>query len=156
MPDLKDGESAEVQGSARAPVHPEERGRRLFLHLPGLAQSVRGHRTPDLQAPRGYRGEQAEQERLGSLAAGGADGRRKRGADTAPKLLLAHPWENDTDLTGWWMSEKLDGVRAWWDGQQFLSRLGNVYHAPDWFVAGLPACRWTANCGSTARRSSGR
>ena len=36
------------------------------------------------------------------------------------------------------MSEKLDGVRAWWDGQQFLSRLGNVYHAPDWFIAGLP------------------
>jgi DNA ligase-1 len=37
------------------------------------------------------------------------------------------------------MSEKLDGVRAWWDGKQFLSRQGNVYHAPDWFVAGLPA-----------------
>jgi DNA ligase-1 len=52
-------------------------------------------------------------------------------ADAAPKLLLAHPWENDTDLTGWWMSEKLDGVRAWWTGTQFLSRLGNVYHAPE-------------------------
>ena len=34
--------------------------------------------------------------------------------------------------------EKLDGVRAWWDGRQFLSRQGNVYHAPQWFTAGLP------------------
>ncbi len=36
------------------------------------------------------------------------------------------------------MSEKLDGVRAYWDGKQFLSRQGNLYHAPDWFTAGLP------------------
>ena len=36
------------------------------------------------------------------------------------------------------MSEKLDGVRAYWDGKQFLSRQGNLYHAPDWFVDGLP------------------
>src|SRR5438067_1209124 len=36
------------------------------------------------------------------------------------------------------MSEKLDGVRAYWDGAQFLSRQGNRYLAPDWFVAGLP------------------
>ena len=55
-----------------------------------------------------------------------------------PGFLLAHPWDNDIDLTGWWMSEKLDGVRAWWDGRQFLSRQGNVYHAPAWFTAGLP------------------
>jgi DNA ligase-1 len=36
------------------------------------------------------------------------------------------------------MSEKLDGVRAYWDGQAFISRLGNTYYAPEWFVAGLP------------------
>jgi DNA ligase-1 len=52
--------------------------------------------------------------------------------------LLAHVWENDVDLTDWWMSEKLDGVRAYWDGSRFLSRLGNEFHAPDWFAAGLP------------------
>src|SRR3954471_11408188 len=37
------------------------------------------------------------------------------------------------------MSEKLDGVRAYWDGKQFLSRQGNLYHAPAWFIEGLPA-----------------
>ncbi len=36
------------------------------------------------------------------------------------------------------MSEKLDGVRAYWTGSVFLSRLGNLFDAPDWFVAGLP------------------
>ena len=35
------------------------------------------------------------------------------------------------------MSEKLDGVRAYWDGKQFLSRQGNLFHAPDWFIDGL-------------------
>lgn len=55
-----------------------------------------------------------------------------------PGLLLAHSWDNDQDVTGWWISEKLDGVRAYWDGKKFVSRLGNVYHAPDYFTAGLP------------------
>src|SRR5206468_3851452 len=59
-------------------------------------------------------------------------------AGTVPPLLLAETWDNAADLSGWWMSEKLDGVRAYWDGTQFLSRLGNLFHAPDWFVEGLP------------------
>jgi len=54
--------------------------------------------------------------------------------------LLAHKFDHDGDVdpTGWWMSEKLDGVRAWWDGKNFISRQGNVFHAPDWFKAALP------------------
>ena len=36
------------------------------------------------------------------------------------------------------MSEKLDGVRVYWDGKQFLSRQGNIFYAPEWFVEGLP------------------
>lgn len=36
------------------------------------------------------------------------------------------------------MSEKLDGVRAYWDGRRLISRLGNTFHAPDWFVEGFP------------------
>lgn len=55
----------------------------------------------------------------------------------APELLLAHKW-TDEDPTGWWISEKLDGVRALWDGEKFISRLGNVYHAPAWFKTEMP------------------
>jgi len=29
----------------------------------------------------------------------------------ASKVLLAETWTEDVDPTGWWMSEKLDGVR---------------------------------------------
>ena len=53
-------------------------------------------------------------------------------------VLLANKWNPDVDPTGWLMSEKLDGVRAYWDGAQFLSRNGNVFHAPDWFRRHLP------------------
>lgn len=53
-------------------------------------------------------------------------------------LLLAKKWKPEDDPTGYWMSEKLDGVRALWDGQNFISRGGNVFYAPDWFKAGFP------------------
>ena len=138
MPDLKDGDSAEVKGSARTPYILKNIGGVYSCSCPAWRnQSVPIERRT-CKHLRAYRGEQAEEQRLGSLAPA-VPTTTKDNADNAPKLLLANPWENDTDLTGWWMSEKLDGVRAWWDGKQFLSRLGNVYHAPDWFVAGLPA-----------------
>lgn len=53
------------------------------------------------------------------------------------KVLLAKNYDG-RDPTGWWVSEKLDGCRAVWDGARFLSRAGNVFVAPDWFTAGLP------------------
>lgn len=53
-------------------------------------------------------------------------------------VLLAKKYVWDWDPTGWWMSEKLDGVRAYWDGSEFRSRNGNVFYAPDWFKAGMP------------------
>jgi len=91
---------------------------------------------------RKLRGDAAEKERCGSAepqrptrTASSGDGEDDAGG---PPLLLAERWDNAADLTDWWMSEKLDGVRAYWDGQQFLSRQGNLFHAPDWFVAGLP------------------
>lgn len=57
---------------------------------------------------------------------------------TAPGLLLAHEWDGEMDPTGWWMSEKLDGVRAYWDGKHLISRLGNRFYAPKWFTQGWP------------------
>src|SRR5207244_5594780 len=76
--------------------------------------------------------------RPGSAAPCPPPPKAKTGDSNAPALLLAETWDNALDPTGWWLSEKLDGVRAFWDGKQFWSRLGNLVHAPDWFVAGLP------------------
>jgi hypothetical protein len=56
------------------------------------------------------------------------------------------------------MSEKLDGVRAFWNGTQLISRLGNRFFAPEWFVAGLPraasASAASAPASSSASSSS--
>lgn len=60
------------------------------------------------------------------------------GTPKEPPVLLAHSWDTAQDLTGWWMSEKFDGVRCWWEGDRFISRLGNEYHAPKWFTENLP------------------
>lgn len=48
-----------------------------------------------------------------------------------------------TDLTsewvgGWFASEKLNGCRAFWDGEQFWTRGGNIIKAPNWFTKGFP------------------
>jgi hypothetical protein len=42
------------------------------------------------------------------------------------------------DPTGYWMSEKLDGVRAYWDGKRLISRQGNVFAVPAWFTERFP------------------
>ncbi|CAM5225315.1 DNA ligase [Alishewanella longhuensis] len=56
-----------------------------------------------------------------------------------PELVLAQVYSNNIDVTQYWVSEKLDGVRAYWDGKQLISRGGNVIAAPAWFVADFPA-----------------
>lgn len=54
-------------------------------------------------------------------------------------VLLAS--EIPADVTGWWVSEKLDGVRAIWTGTALLSRHGKRLNAPEWFTASLPDIR---------------
>lgn len=41
-------------------------------------------------------------------------------------------------ISGWLMSEKLDGVRGYWDGQQLWSKNGTLFQPPQEFVAALP------------------
>lgn len=55
-----------------------------------------------------------------------------------PGVPLADVYQQGMSLEGYWISEKYDGVRAYWDGSRLLSRRGNVFHAPDWFTRDLP------------------
>ncbi|MFN2360628.1 MAG: DNA ligase [Marinobacter sp.] len=55
-----------------------------------------------------------------------------------PDLALAGVYEEGVPLDDYWVSEKLDGVRAYWDGERFWSRGGNEYRAPQWFTDGFP------------------
>lgn len=57
----------------------------------------------------------------------------------APPLLLAEVLRGEVDLPRYWVSEKLDGARALWDGQTLRFRSGNPVAVPAWFIAGLPA-----------------
>jgi DNA ligase-1 len=60
-------------------------------------------------------------------------------ATDAPALLLAERYQGGIDVSQYWVSEKLDGVRAYWDGRQLRFRSGNPIPAPAWFLAALPA-----------------
>ena len=55
-----------------------------------------------------------------------------------PTLLLAERYRDDIDVSRYWISEKLDGVRAIWDGKILQFRSGNPVPAPKWFVDALP------------------
>jgi DNA ligase-1 len=54
-----------------------------------------------------------------------------------PHLLLLKTYK-DQNISGWVMSEKLDGIRAYWDGKHLISRGGKIIHAPKWFTKGYP------------------
>lgn len=59
-------------------------------------------------------------------------------AATPPPVELVDVYHGQVDLAHYWVSEKFDGVRGYWDGQRLLTRAGNVINAPAWFVAGWP------------------
>lgn len=65
--------------------------------------------------------------------------RTLRTADSPPSgVMLAKTWSQQ-DPTGWWMSEKLDGMRAYWSGSTMYTRTGNVVAIPDSLAALLPS-----------------
>ena len=59
--------------------------------------------------------------------------------DVCASLMLAEKFENaNQDPTGWLMSEKLDGVRAYWNGKTLFSRNGHKFNPPQWWIDALP------------------
>lgn len=55
-----------------------------------------------------------------------------------PDVMLAGVYRQPVDVSQYWISEKLDGMRARWDGRRLISRGGTVLQAPTWFVQGFP------------------
>ncbi|MCL6501923.1 MAG: DNA ligase [Pirellulales bacterium] len=137
MADLRDGESVEIQGSARTPYVLKNVGGVYSCTCPAWRNQSAPIERRTCKHLRAFRGEEAEQKRLGE-ALPTARPVKTEGQPDVPPLLLAQTWQNDVNLAGWWMSEKLDGCRAWWDGRRFLSRQGKEFLAPEWFTEGLP------------------
>ncbi len=156
MPDLRDGESVEMRGSAVRPYVLTNTGGVYSCTCPAWRNQSLPIERRTCKHLRSLRGDASEAARTGGATpvqakrpaakkaastpstAPEPESEAAEAVEGAPPLLLAHSWDGGTDLTGWWMSEKLDGVRAYWDGQRFISRLGNAYHAPEWFVRDLP------------------
>lgn len=61
-------------------------------------------------------------------------GKRRRAA--VP--LLAERYRSGIDVSHYWVSEKLDGVRAHWDGRVLRFRSGNLVSAPRGFSMRSP------------------
>ena len=60
-------------------------------------------------------------------------------ASEPPALWLANPYLGTETLTNYWVSEKYDGIRGYWDGHQLLTRSGKALNPPAWFVQGWPS-----------------
>ena len=52
-----------------------------------------------------------------------------------PPLMLAEVYRRGMPLADYWVSEKYDGVRGYWDGKQLWTRGGAPVAAPAWFTA---------------------
>jgi DNA ligase-1 len=51
------------------------------------------------------------------------------------KGVIYQPVNN---ISEYWVSEKLDGVRGYWNGKQLFTRQGHIIHAPKWFTRHWP------------------
>ncbi|KNC98217.1 uncharacterized protein SPPG_06617 [Spizellomyces punctatus DAOM BR117] len=156
---LQDGETTEVSSKTSSATYTIKRtADHYYCTCPAWrnqgAVPLNARTCKHLKELLGEEYELARYSANGGPSTGTSAGKRKRAGDggvgppgkktkaVPPKLLLANPWNIATgpDPTGWWLSEKLDGVRALWDPQQktFVSRLGNPFTAPDWFTKDLP------------------
>src|SRR6187200_3038538 len=111
MPDLKDGESVEMQGSGAQPYVLKNVGGVYSCTCPAWRNQSTAIERRTCKHLRALRGEAAEETRLGGVLPA-KPAKTKDGDDTSPPLLLAESWDGVANLAGWWMSEKLDGVRA--------------------------------------------
>ncbi|MBU0479554.1 MAG: DNA ligase [Proteobacteria bacterium] len=59
-------------------------------------------------------------------------------AAAALELMLPQVYEQNIDVAGWLVSEKLDGVRGYWDGKRLLSKNGIPLNPPAEFLKNFP------------------
>ncbi|MGB0210823.1 DNA ligase [Algiphilus sp.] len=55
-----------------------------------------------------------------------------------PPVSLPEVYDGGVALADYWVSEKYDGVRGYWNGKALVTRGGNTIDAPDWFTRGWP------------------
>lgn len=51
-----------------------------------------------------------------------------------PEIQHGIRYHANIDINEYWISEKLDGMRGYWNGKELLSRSGNKIYVPKWFI----------------------
>ncbi len=55
-----------------------------------------------------------------------------------PDIQHGVSYHKVADISQYYVSEKLDGIRGYWDGKQLLTRQGNLINSPSWFTQYWP------------------
>src|SRR3954469_15241642 len=117
MPDLADGETFLMQGSGSKPYELKNTGGVYSCTCPAWRNQSFAIEKRTCKHLKKLRGDAAEIERVGTAHAPPRtpkSEKRAAAAEKAAPVLLAEVWEETIDPAGWWMSEKLDGMRAYW------------------------------------------
>lgn len=56
----------------------------------------------------------------------------------AMQLQKPMSYQGNEQINNWLMSEKLDGIRGYWNGKELLTRKGKKLHPPKWFIKNFP------------------
>lgn len=61
-------------------------------------------------------------------------------AEFKEQLPIQHgiTYQEPEDINQYWVSEKLDGIRGYWNGNELLTRNGHRINVPHWFTANWP------------------
>jgi DNA ligase-1 len=54
-------------------------------------------------------------------------------------VMTATEWNDSMDPTGWYMTEKYDGMRLYWNGSQFFTRQGTRVPVPESVASQMPS-----------------
>lgn len=60
-------------------------------------------------------------------------------ADTAPQIQHATTYTPTMNVSNYYVSEKLDGIRGYWNGKNLVTRRGTHIHTPEFFTKGWPS-----------------
>ena len=125
---------AEVYGSGTKPYQLKQHGDSFSCSCPAWRNQSLPTDKRTCKHLKSHRGESVELARIN-----GAKPEAAKPVKIEPPVLLAESYDAEKhDPTGWWVSEKLDGVRAYWTGTEFLSRNGNRFDAPASLTSVLP------------------
>ncbi|MDN3609946.1 DNA ligase [Vibrio ostreicida] len=66
------------------------------------------------------------------------NGQAEQNPEQFVPLVQAKIYQPGMNIADYWQSEKLDGIRAFWDGHELRTRTGKKIAAPPWFTRPLP------------------